>query len=125
MQQMTIWDLLPSEKLDNIPESDMVKRIGEAIGVKFQRDDFLGGYKAKTGRLILTAEYDRYFVSSESDEATGDLFISVGIEDKRNRSGMAAPCDTTNEAIEWFRRKTDGLDRYQRQNAAGGASGIA
>lgn len=104
MQQMTVWDLLPPERLEDIPEPDMVKRIGNAIGVTFRRNAFME-YEAKIRKLILTVEYDRYFASCESDEATGDLFVGVGIEDKRNHRGMGAPCDSINEAIEWFRKK--------------------
>ena len=106
--QMTIWDFLPStESLESIPEADMVKRIGDAIGVSFQPDR-LGGYAAKIGKNILYCEYDRYSINDDDENGTGDLFIGVEFNgrDKYGRKfGAAAPRDSIQEAIEWFREK--------------------
>jgi hypothetical protein len=103
---MTIWDYLPAESLETIPEEDAVRQIGDAIGVDFQPDAILGGYRAKVGKCILTCEYDRYSTSCYSDELDGDLFISTGFDGKDQYGrmfGAAAPRDSIQEAIDWFR----------------------
>ena len=103
--QMTIWDYLSEENLEEIPEEEMAKRIGDAIGVTFTWDNFLEEYRAKVGKWILSVEYSRYFASVDDNEGRGARFI--GCDYQSNRSGKAAPCDSIKEAIEWFLRNKE------------------
>lgn len=52
--QMTIWDYMHEESLEDIPEDVMARRIGDAIGVMFTWDDFFEEYRAKVGKWILS-----------------------------------------------------------------------
>ena len=100
--QMTIWDLMPQESLENIPENEMAERIGNAIGVKFVKNDFYGDYRCKVGKFTLSVEYDHYFPEYGSEEP-GALFIGCGCN--FNLGGTGAPCDSIAESIEWFERE--------------------
>jgi len=105
--QMTIFDFLPdpSGSLEDIPEEEMVRRVGEAIGVSFKPHE-LGGYRAKVGKYTLEVEYDRYFADlddMDDDIGQGARFIGVGFFDKSG-CGASAPTDSIKEAIEWFER---------------------
>lgn len=98
--QMTIWDYLPAENLEDIPEDVMARRIGDAIGVTFTWDDFFEEYRAKVGKWILSVNYSRYFANVDDNEGRGARFISCDYQS--NRSGKSAPRDSIKEAIEWF-----------------------
>jgi len=102
--QMTIWDYLPETPLEDIPEEDAVKQIGDAIGVNFQPDKY-GGYVAKSGKYILRCQYDRYCVDVDDEIGTGDLFIGVDFEVKNKVWGASAPRDSIQKAIAWFRNE--------------------
>ena len=98
--QLSLFDLLPEESLDDIPEEEMAKRIGDAIGVKFIYDSFFNDYRAKVGHSILMVEYSNY-IGCYNDAR----FIGCGIDDKKNHCGASAPIDSIAEAIQWFERR--------------------
>lgn len=100
--QMTIWDFMQEESLESLPEEEMVKQIGAAIGVKFVRNDFFGDWRANVGQSVLMLEYQRY---DTLDEDNGKRFIGCGIDDKKNHCSAGAPKDSIKEAIEWFRKR--------------------
>lgn len=99
--QMTIWDLMPQESLENIPENEMAERIGNAIGVKFVKNDFYGDYRCKVGKFTLSVEYERYFPEYGSEEP-GALFIGCDFMSKTG--GSSSPKDSIEEAIIFFKR---------------------
>jgi hypothetical protein len=99
--QMTLWDYLPEKSLEDIPEEEAVRQIGDAIGVRFLPGKF-GGYSAKVGKYTLSCEYDRYFTDVDDKIGTGDLFIGVDIMDKKG-CGASAPVGSIQKAIDWFR----------------------
>lgn len=103
--QMTIWDFLPPENLEDISEEEMVQRVGEAVGVVFTWNDFLKEYQAKIKGYTLSVEYDRYIVDDETGK--GRRFIGVGFMKKNE--GAAGPCDSIDEAIKWFKKRKEGL----------------
>lgn len=97
---MTIWDFLhPSETLEDIPEDEMVRRVGDAIGVKFTYSDFFDDYRVKVGKWTLSIEYSHY---SFGDEA---LFIGVGIDS--SKGGCGCPSDSIDEAVQFFLQKKE------------------
>lgn len=98
--QMTLWDYLPQKSLEEIPEEEAVRQIGDAIGVIFRPDRF-GGYSAKVGKYTLSCEYDRYCTDEDDDDGHGDLFIGVDFLDRKG-CGASAPTDSIQEAIDWF-----------------------
>ena len=94
--QMTLWALFPPNPLDDIPEAEMVKRVGDAIGVVFTLSRF-GDYRAKVGKSILDIQYQKY---NTFDENNGKRFIGCGFTS--GNSGASAPVDSIEDAIEWF-----------------------
>ena len=105
--QMTIWDFLPSESLEDIPEEEMVQRIGNAIGVNFVWNDYYKEYQAKLKGYTLSVEYDRYCIDLDEDIGAGHRFVGVGFMKKGE--GCAGPCDSIDEAIEWFLNRKEEL----------------
>ena len=99
--QMTIWDFLKEDSLETLPEEDMVRQVGAALGVVFKKDQFFGDYRAKVGKAILCVEYSRFSADGvESEFKKGDRFIGCDI--MHGTSGASAPCLSVKEAIEWF-----------------------
>ena len=99
-RQMTIWDFMEEQPLENIPEEEMARQIGSALGVTFTYDTHLGDYRAKVGKSTLSVEYSHY--SECFDNA---LFIGCGFDSgPPHNSGAGAPRDSIREAIEWFER---------------------
>ena len=97
--QISIFDFINVE-LEELPEEDMVARIGSAIGVVFQKDKFFDDYRAKVGRSVLSVEYQRY---DTLDEKNGMRFIGCGVQERN--CGAGSPCDSVQEAIAWFMKR--------------------
>jgi hypothetical protein len=98
--QMTIWDFMTEQPLESIPEEEMVRQIGSALGVNFVYDPHFGNYRAKVGKSTLRVEYDHY--DGCFDDA---LFIGCDFDSgPPHSSGAGAPCDSIREAIKWFEK---------------------
>lgn len=98
--QMTIWDFLKEEPLESIPEEEMVRQIGFALGVNFAYDPNFGNYRAKIGKSTLRVSYDHF--DGCFDDA---LFIGCDFDSgPPHSSGAGAPCDSIKEAISWFEK---------------------
>lgn len=105
--QMSIFDLLPQQSIYDIPEEDMVARIGNAIGVTFIHDKFYGDYRAKIGKCVLQVEYSTYMGCFNDAR-----FISVGLSmGPPTYLGAGAPVDSIEEAIQWFEKRRAKFDR--------------
>ena len=98
--QLSIFDFLdddPAEmSLDDLPEEEMVKIVGNSIGVNFTyRDDFWG-YEAKYKKLKFELHYSNYRLSDNTAR-----FISAGYN--YSKGGAGSPCDSIQEAVNFFR----------------------
>ena len=97
--QMTIWDYLNG--LDNLPEDEMVRKVGEGSGLDFKPAELKGKwsdmlfYQAKDKGAVYEIHYSAYM-------GTSIRFISVGWGYKA--SGGGAPCDSVEEAIKYLKR---------------------
>lgn len=100
-KQLTIFDLLSDERsLDDMTEEEMAEEVGKRLGLTFQLfryDANIHEYRAKYKDLLLTCEYDTYY-------GTQTRFIGVGYDDKKEKSGGGAPCDSIDEAVGWLKR---------------------
>lgn len=110
--QMTIFDFLPAPSdLDDLPEEEMVRIVGERTGLKFQllklHNDFYQ-YEAKIGKAKITINYSRYFPKIYH----GKRFISVSY--MNGTGGGGAPCDTLDEAVEMLKRYIERIRREKR-----------
>ena len=108
MYQLTIFDLLQEPDIDTLTIQEAVERIGERLGLSFTYNSFFEHYEAKKGKLLLTAEYNHY---STMDEKNGKRFIGVGYDCKKDQAGGGAPCDSLQEAVDWFQRI---IERYEK-----------
>ena len=107
MKQMTIFDILaPDECKDwrDMSLKEIASYISEQTGLNFIPDtrfhgDFHEYIAYKTNRLFFTIGLSKY---NTLDDRNGQPFISVGYEDKKDCSGGGGPCDTLEEAINYF-----------------------
>lgn len=107
MRQMTIFDYLKTPggletncDLDQLPEDEMVRIVGRAIGINFEFVGGVLGWVAHPKKKVeLSISYDNYDLLDNTNR-----FIGVGIDDKNNHCGAGAPCDTIRHAIEFFER---------------------
>ena len=79
----------------------MVARVSEAVGLKFERDDFFGWVFKQNGFKI-HVNYSRYSFGDRN------RFISCGISDKT--SGQTGPYDSIDgaiNAIKIFKKKIE------------------
>lgn len=103
-QQMTIWDYLEPESLDNLSESEMVKQIEVRTGLKFEYFETSSKYgtwncyKAKKNGIVFEVSYSKYM-------NTNIRFIDVGWDCKKNKSGGGSPCDSVDEAVKYLKSK--------------------
>ena len=90
MEQMTLFDCL-----ETIPEEDMVKQIGDALGVEFKKEDELWGWVYKVKKIKCSLHYSRY--SFEPYER----FISTSVSGPTG--GSSGPMDTIEDAISFMK----------------------
>lgn len=113
----TMYPVEDGTDLENMDELDMVSRISEELEKVFAKVVHIYGnkktveYKCKVpGGLVLTIDgFSRY---DTEDEFDGKRMILVGYDDKKNHSGGGGPCDSIDEAVEYFQNI---LRRYDRQ----------
>ena len=97
--QMTIWDYLDS--LDNLPEDEMARQVGEGAGLDFKPVEMitkwssLRFYQAKDKGAVYEIHYSAYM-------GTAIRFIAVDWGYKKGGGG--APCDSVEEAIKYLKR---------------------
>ena len=103
-KQITIFDLMETPEWTGMTIKQIASYISEKTGLNFIPDTRYHGefheYIAyKTNYLYFTLGLGAY---TTNDERDGQPFISVDYEDKKHHCGGGAPCDTLEEAIEWF-----------------------
>lgn len=102
--QMTIFDFLKPtypDDLNTLPEEEMVRIVGEALGIKFNYDDFFESYKYKKGIVTLTIGYSNYSLPDNTAR-----FIGCGYDWAlaNDRQGGGRPCDSIEEAVNYLQR---------------------
>lgn len=100
--QMTLTDWCGNEALEGISEEQMVKIIGDAVGMDFKYHDELWGWEYKKGKVYCSLQYDNYDMTDSHRQ-----FIGVDIRTKQ--TNLSAPCDSIDEAIELIKRKLEEL----------------
>ena len=107
--QMTIFDFLtpPERPLEDLPESEMVKMITDATGLKFRFIDSFWGWQVKERGVLFSVQYDNYLVD--------DKRRFIGADWNANHQGQCSPCDSVQEAIDFFRKAIRRLDEGTRR----------
>lgn len=107
--QITVFDLLDTPEWTNMTLKQIAAYISSQTGLNFIPDTrWHGKYNEyiayHTSKLFFTLGLDNY---DTFDERNGKPFISAGYESKKDNSGGGSPCDTLEEAIEYFRHKLE------------------
>lgn len=103
---MTIFDLLPTSDLDDLPEEEMVEEVGKRLGKKFEMITLEGyrskwhAYKCKICGIVLTI--DGFSSYNTGDERHGKRMILVSWDNKKEQAGGGAPCDSIEEVVSYF-----------------------
>lgn len=100
--QMTIFDYF--SELDSIPEEEMARQVGEAVGMVFKRvkadwfenSENRGWYEARKSK------HEKYELHYSTYIGSNKRFIGAGWQYKT--SGGGGPCDTIQEAIDYIKR---------------------
>ena len=103
-EQMSIFDFIQPDTgrdLETISEQEMVDIASHATGIVFIYRDDITGWESKEGKMTYTVRMSRYTLDDRKDR-----FISCGWTDQRHGySGHGSPCDSLDEAIEFFNKK--------------------
>lgn len=102
--QMTIFDFLkPQERpLEDLPEDEMVKMITDATGLNFRHIDSFWGWQCKRRGVTFSVQYDNY---------TENFRRFIGADWQTNKQGQSSPCNSVQEAIDFFRKAIRRLDK--------------
>ena len=114
--QMTIFDILEEPTTPDWREMSLkqiASYVSERTGLTFipdtryhrAFDEYIAYYKSTLFFTLGLGNYKTY------DERDGQPFISVGYDNKKELSGGGAPCDTLEEAIEYFKYRIGGNKR--------------
>lgn len=101
--QMSIFDFLPQESdFMSMPESEVMEKISQRIGVRLVFDSRMEEYSAKVGKTKISAEIDTYSCTHEGSATIikGNKFIGAGWS--RSTEGGGRPCDSIDEAVEYL-----------------------
>lgn len=97
--QMDIFDYLkPSDKvsLEDMPEEEMVRRVGTAVGLDFKYDKVLEDWRCKVKDVTFDIHFSRISVEPFT------RYISCGWS--RKTEGCGSPCDSIRQAVEFFKK---------------------
>lgn len=95
--QMDIFDFLKTgEDWEEMPEEEVVKTIGERVGVGFKWNAFLGQWEGKVGKVKLDVSFS-HFKGINDDRK----FISSGWSVKNGGGG--SPCESIDESVRFLR----------------------
>lgn len=112
MDQMTIFDFLPQEyDIEKMTIKEIAEVIGERLGISFQKSKFDGleyePYEAKVGKVTLEIEKNRFSVPPYI------WYVGCGVS--YNKGGAAAPIETIDGAVKWFKRELSRNELYTRR----------
>lgn len=102
-RQMTIFDYLGEQELENMTEEEMVAEVGARLGLKFTLNPNYHEYICKYKGRTCTVSFDNY---NTGDDRQGKRFISAGYETKTG--GTSGPRDSVDEAVRWFFKRMEG-----------------
>lgn len=109
MRQMTLFEFEPVESTDinEISEEEMVMIVGCAVGLDFRYKDELFGWVAGDKKMNFSIHYSTYTCY----DRLGVRHIGCGYNynTKGNIGGACSPCDSIEEAIDFFRK---GIERW-------------
>lgn len=117
MEQLTIFDLMPSEPFEGKTIEQIAAEISMLVGIEFKpkvwewNDHQTVEYVAKLGKKDeLTIDEDFY---QTRDERNGKRFIGVGFT--FGSSGGGSPCDSIDEAVEYLRKRKQEHERFNNK----------
>ena len=106
--QMSIFDFLPAPAgLDDIPEEDMVHMVSDATGLDFKYRDESWGWEAKKGKYIARIQYQNYDLKDNQSRFIGCDWASI-------HEGSSSPCDSVDEAINFFKKRMSKAEETKR-----------
>lgn len=102
MGQMSIFDLMDRIVLEDMSEEEMIAEVMRSTGLEFKLQEYPGykttihEYECKYKGAKFTCNYSKYF-----DD--GARFISCGYSRRKNYEGAGSPCDSIDEAVDFFK----------------------
>lgn len=91
---MSLFDFLKEDSLEDMEESEMIRRLSKATGLDFEKKEYGDGmysYEARKGKARFHAHYSRYNMENHK------RYISIGCD--IGTEGRTGPCDSVDEAI--------------------------
>ena len=116
--QMSIFEFLQQESdFSSMPESEVMDAISQRIGVRLLWDKHLEKYSAMVGKTKISSEMGTYSCTHEGSETiiAGHKFIGAGWQ--RSTEGGGRPCDSIDEAVEYFERAINRIVRKGKNSA--------
>ena len=106
--QMSIFDIcMDYPDINDIPEAEAVRIVGEAIGLRFVYNKRFRQWEAKRGRLKLSCEYGHYVIDDKR------LFFGCGYQIlKPYEGGGSGPRESIQEVIDFFREAMEEEKRH-------------
>ena len=109
--QMTLFDWMSEQTPDinNIPESEAARIVGERIGVQFVYNSHLEEWRAKVGKMNLFLRYGNF-----SKGINGGR-LSLGAGWILRTSGGSAPFSGIDEAVEYLKSRIANMGKYEKE----------
>lgn len=100
MEQVTIFDVIPVPELDfrDLTIEEIAREIANATGLVFKQSRNSDTLVAIEGPKEFDIHLSRYTLNNEP-------FISCSYWNKKKLEGCGFPCDSLNEAIQFFRER--------------------
>lgn len=97
-EQMTIFDLMPVPDINDIPEDEAVRIVGQRIGVNFTWNPLFEEWQGHIGKMELSMNYSHFVLDDNRD-----LFLGVGYLFGTEAGG--APSSGIDDAVKYFKKR--------------------
>ena len=101
-EQLNLFWLIESPDINDIPEEQAVRIVGDRLGIRFKYNTFFERYEAKKGKMTMALSYGRFF----PEVFDGRLFLGADyqITNSGGFTGGSSPCDGIDEATRYLER---------------------
>ena len=109
MEQMSIFDYIKPDSLDQLSDEELAKIVGIGTGIKFEYNSFMQLYRAKVNGITLDIHLSQY-----DESLGGKRFISLNTWIWKEKSGAGIGFDSIEEVVDFIKKYVSRTDEEEK-----------
>ena len=105
MEQMSIFDYIKPDSLDQLSDEELAKSVGIGTGIKFEYNSFMQLYRAKVNGITVDIHLSQY-----ADSLGGKRFISLNMWIRKEKRGLSIGFDSIEEVVDFIKKYVSRMD---------------